>query len=456
MEQSYFLPNGLRRGSRYDSVFFGAYAGETATFDIRVRFDLKRRFNAARFQRAADAALFAYPEFAVRPVLCGGRILYAENRAPIKLVPDDGRRLCFGTEDTNGYLFVFLTGERHVTLSLFHGLTDARGMIAYVVSVMWKYAKECFPPIALLGVKSLEKHGIRMDRRFYERMDDTERFDPVAKFAGPGEAVDLIDVERLFRMPPERFDRADPTCRLLNLEVSNEAFLRKTKALGTSFAPLLAALTARAIAGLYEIGDRVISVVATADARRFFPTYSVGNMAYNCPLPVSKEDLALPLAELCAKIRGDMLKQTTRENAAAAFSSILATCAEIDAMGDVDAVSRALNAPGGLETLTTNGTLFLTYPGRVANNPISRLLLKGVTPGMLAVERAVVAYAHRETLVIQITQKSDDHALVNALRGALAAEGLASELRDMGRVTQNVFSYERIERAEPPAEGSVT
>ena len=448
MESLYYYPNGLRRGARYDSVFYGAYAGENATFDIRVRFDLKRPLNREKLQRAADAALACYPEFAVRPVLYEGRIAYAENHAPVKLAPDDGRRLYFGTEDMNGYLFVFLTGERHVTFSLFHGLTDARGMIAYVISVLWNYAKAVFPPIRIAGTGMFTKHGIRVDRRLFEQMDDTERYDPLVKFAGEGTPVDLIDTEKLFRMPPEVYDRGETSCRLINLEISNAAFLAKTKELNTSFAPLLAALTARAIGGLYDIGDRVISVVATADARRFFQTWSLGNMAYNVPLPVTKAELALPLGELCAKLKADMLAQTTKENAAATFRDILRQCDEIDAMGDVDAVNRALNEPGGLETLTTNGTIFMTYPGRVADNPIARVLLEGISPGMLAVERAVVAYAHREELVIQITQKSDDMTLVNAMRETLTQNGFAPRTRDLGRVTQNVFSHDRIRTVE--------
>ena len=270
-------------------------------------------------------------------------------------------------------------------------------------------------------------------------MDETERLDPLTAFAGEGEPVRLVDPEKIFRLPPETFNKEDLSCRLLNLEISNKAFLDMTKRLGTSFAPLLAALTARAIAGAYDIGDQTISVVITADPRRQFGTFSFGNMAYNVPLPVTARDLALPLGELCARLRSDMKLQLTKENAAANYKFILSQCDEIDAMGDIVSVNKALSAPGGIETLTTDGTVFLTYPGRVANNPISRALLKGVTPGMLAVERAVVVYAHRDSLVVQVTQKSDDMTLINALKDVLSAEGFDPRFPDMGRVTQNVM-----------------
>ena len=71
----FFLPNGLRRCARYDTIFYGAYAGVGSTFDMRVRFDFKQKINIEKLQKAADKGLRAYPEFAVRPVLHEGRIV---------------------------------------------------------------------------------------------------------------------------------------------------------------------------------------------------------------------------------------------------------------------------------------------------------------------------------------------------------------------------------------------
>ncbi len=440
---------GLRRGARYDSIFYGAFSGAGNTFDIRVRFDLKKPLQLDKFQAAANKALQCYPEFSVRPVIKDGRVFYEENLKQVKLAPDDGKTLCFGTDGedgTNGYLFVFLYGERHVTFSLFHGITDARGMIAYVISVLWNYVCSVAPLVRIAGTKMFTKHGIRISPAPYFEMDETERNDPLTAFAGPGEPINLIDNDKLFRMPPEQYAQEDLSCRLLNLEISNKAFEKKTKELGTSFGPLLTAITAQAIARAYDIGDKTISVVLTADPRRQFGTFSFGNMAYNVPLPVTAADLEQPLEALCSRLRSDMKKQLTKENAAANYSFILGQCDEIDAMGDIVAVNKALTAPGGIETLTTNGTIFLTYPGRVASNPISRTLLDGVSPGMLAVERAVVVYAHRDSLIVQVTQKSDDMTLVNALKDVLADMGFAPAFHDMGRVAQNVLELDRLKK----------
>ena len=444
----FFYPNGLRRAGRYDAVFYTCYAG-TNTFDIRCRFDLKHRLNRARLQKAADDALTAYPEFKVRPVICRGGIAYEENFKPVKIVEDENEMRFFGSDGekgTNGYLFLFLVGERHITFSMFHALTDARGMISYVITVLWNYAKYSFPFLRLVSPKMFEAYGIRLNKALFDAMDDVERYDPVAKFRGEGERIDPIDKEKLYRMPEEKFVKEEMTNRLVNMEISNSAFLQKTLELHTSFAPLLAALAGEAINNTWDIGDRVISIITTADSRRFFKTKTLGNMAYNVPLPLYKEDFDMPLENICAKLRADMKRQLTKEQARAVMNYTYELGDQVDAMGEVDKVSDYLCGPEGLKMQNENGTLFLTYPGRVDNNIISKLLLNGVTPGMLSMERAINVYAHRDSLVIQLSMKSDDMTLVNALRKTLIKHGFDPRVYDMGAVHQNKMDYAQIKR----------
>ncbi len=444
---SYFLPNGLRRCGRYDTIFYGAYAGAGATFDMRVRFDLKQKINLKKLQKAADKALRAYPEFAVRPVLHEGRVCYEPNGAPVRFAPDDGKRLYFGTEDTNGYLFVFLYGERHLAFSIFHSQTDAHGMISFLVTVLWNYLVSVFPPARLIGTGMFTKHGIRADDRLFYTMDDAERYDPLTVFARPGELVQPVDLDRLFRFPPEDAPKDSAACRLVNLEISNDAFLQKVKELGTTFAPLLSALTAEAVRGCFDVGDRDVVVITTADGRRVVHSDTLGNLAYNVYLPVTPATAALPLRQQCETLAGLLASQRTETHVRATFQDILRQCDEIDAMGEIDKVNAYLTSPEGLSNaLTGTGTVFLTYPGRIANNPISGLLLEGLSPGILAAERAVDVYAHRDSLIIQISQKGDDLSLVEAMRRTLEKHGFAVNMQDLGRMTQNVFDFAKIKR----------
>lgn len=442
---SYDLNNGLRRGARYDSIFFGCFSGGGSTFDIRVRLDLKSDLKPKEFQAAADAALKCYPEFAVRPVIHEGRICYEQNTKPVRLHPDDGQRLKFGTDGedgTNGYLFVFLYGKKHVTLSLFHGMTDAHGMIFYIITLMWMYMRSTHVLTRLFKPDLFTKHGVRIDPGDFYKMSDREKYDPLSEYAADIEPIRLIDPDRMFRLPKEDFSPDDLSCRLINLEISNKQFFNMTKELGTSFAPLLSVFAAEAIAGAYDVGDRTIAVNLTVDPRKQLGAASLGNMSYNLPLPITKADLDLPLKDLCARLRSDMHRQLTRENAQANFNFILGQCDQVDAMGDIISVNKALNAAEGVVQLSQTSTIFLTYPGRISANPISRAILEGVSPGMLAVERGIVVYAHKDSLIIQVTQKSDDMTLADSLFETLTRRGFAPKKTDMGRVTQNTLELE--------------
>ena len=73
-------------------------------------------------------------------------------------------------------------------------------------------------------------------------------------------------------------------------------------------------------------------------------------------------------------------------------------------------------------------------------------MLDGLSPGILAAERAIDVYAHRDALIIQFSQKSDDPSLIDAMRRTLEKHGFSVKTRDLGRVTQNVFDFDKIKR----------
>ena len=239
------------------------------------------------------------------------------------------------------------------------------------------------------------------------------------------------------------------TNRIVNLEISNSAFYEKTRELKTSFAPLLAAYAAEAINSAYDVGDKVISINTPVDSRKFFGhTNTLCNMAYDCMLPLKKEDLEMPLENICAKIKESQKKQMTKSHVNAMFKFIYDLSLQLDAMGDIDKSNEILSGPDGMKAQADNMTLFLTYPGRVDSNIISRLILNGVTPGCLSMERVINVYAHRDSLVIQVSMKSDDMTLVNALRKTLIRHGFDPKVYDMGVVAQNKLDFTRLKRIE--------
>ena len=447
---SFDLGNGLRKGGHYDAIFFGCYA-ETNTFDIRCRFDLRTKLNRARLQKAADAALRSYPEFAVRPVVYDGKICYEKNRNPVKLCEDDNKTRYFGADGpdgTNGYLFCFLCGDKHITFSLYHAMTDAYGMISYVIAVLWNYAKTTFPPIRFVRTGFFEPYGVRLNDLQFRMMDDMERYDAIAKFGAEGKLYDPYEGREFFPLPPEDHEKSDMSCRLVNLVISNADFLKKTIELRTSYGPLLAALAAESINDLYDIEDKAISVVLTGDSRRFFRSKTLCNMAYNTPIVLTKADMGMPMENICKKMRTQMLNQLKKAHVRETLKGIVKIGEDVFALGPIDGVAKYLAGPEGLKVQNEKTTIFLTYPGKIETNPISRLLIKSVTPGMLAMDRAINAYCHGDDLVIQYSLKGDDLTLPAAMKKTLDKYGFDPIMFDMGRVAQNMLSFDKIKKVE--------
>ena len=445
--EGYVLPNGLRRLGRYDLMLYTAYARRGSTFDLRVRLDLKEKLRRDVFQRAVSQALAAYPEFAVRPVLWNGGVWYEENRAPVMLGEDDGRIYYFGADGedgANGYLFLFLCGERHVTFSWFHGLTDARGGVSFISAVMLRYVKLLHPWFPVFK-KTLTQMGIRLTAAPAEAMSDPERWDPVSLYAADCAPDWQMPETELFRLPPEPGPAVSDDCHLLNLTLPNDAFYQRVKDMHTSFAPLLAAILDEALCRAYDVGDRTVAVSNSVDPRRLFHTRTLGNMAVTFPLPITAADRALPLAERCAKLSALMRAQITENNVRAAFAGFLKLADQMEAMGEIAAANRVLTDPAGDRELTPY-TVALTYPGRTKNNLISVMGIRRVTPGMVTQARGVVVYVYKNELTVQVSQKSDDLTLVNAICDVLREMGFRPAFSDMGRVTQNQLVFERLKR----------
>ena len=75
----------------------------------------------------------------------GVQLFYEVNEREVAFFPYDDTGRYFGTDEVNGYLFYILYEDNAFMLSLFHGLTDARGMIAYVVTTLWYYLISAVP-----------------------------------------------------------------------------------------------------------------------------------------------------------------------------------------------------------------------------------------------------------------------------------------------------------------------
>ena len=447
MKNEYYLENGLRRIGKYDKMIYYAYAGEGSTFDMRVRLDLKHNVDTGRLSDAVNESLKYFPELAVRPVIYNGDVWYEHNDLPAVTVVDDGREYYFGSDGengTNGYMFAVMCGKKHITFSWFHGLTDARGGTAFICTILFLYLKKKVPFVTL-GSTALKKVGMRLDTSVFDAMDDEERFDAAAKFADAGAEGSQENAPDFFRLPPEEYKSERNGCYFFNIDMDNRVLVDMTKEMGTSFAPLLASIVADAVRIAYDTGDSAVAVSNSIDPRRMFSTTSLSNMAVTYPLFVEKDDFDLPLKDRCRKLRSVMDSQISRQNISSSFAQFCSTSDSFLEMGGVIEANRRLTAEAGE---LTPYTIAMAYPGRIRSNPVSNLLIKKLTPGMVTQARGISIYAHKDVMTVQVCQKSPDPLLADAVEAAFRARGIKTSRGPLEFVTQNNRVYERIKNLD--------
>ena len=78
-------------------------------------------------------ALQVHTNFRVRPVVCQGKLMASiEDVKKPPLYREDGRKRRLGTDETEGLLIYVTYLEKVITLHVFHGLSDFRGICAFL------------------------------------------------------------------------------------------------------------------------------------------------------------------------------------------------------------------------------------------------------------------------------------------------------------------------------------
>ena len=89
-----------------DKLFFYNSSGEYMTANLREQVFFDKEPDWEMFREACEEVLASFEEFALRPVVKDNRIYMMENHEPFPLfLEGKDHDRCFGTEDTNGYLF---------------------------------------------------------------------------------------------------------------------------------------------------------------------------------------------------------------------------------------------------------------------------------------------------------------------------------------------------------------
>ncbi|MBQ6772768.1 MAG: hypothetical protein IJP48_01775 [Synergistaceae bacterium] len=431
------MNSNLRVPGASDKYFYYTASGSGATMDVRVNLYFKSKVDVDALRAGLEKALSLFPEFAYRPVIKEGKIFFESNNAPVKVIRHD-RIINLGSDETNGYLMAIIQDsedDKHVIISMYHGISDWRGLSSFLKTALYYYAKIELSP------EELAKAEIRTKEP--ENWDTPENLDPYNTFADKDIEPSFVpDFANYYPLPVEFYNPAETYSHHYRITLSLSEFLKASKSMHTSFMPLMISLMVKAVNNNYDIGSRNILTALPVDLRAVFKCSSIVNFSDAVFIPVSSQELAMNDEDFCAYIKNVINLQRKPENYAKSLYNKACAVREFE-KEDIISKSKELTSsvPGGV----TYGTSYLgimDMPGAV-NDLFENIFVDA--PFALSY---FIITTFRDILNVTSIQRFDDDKLARAMNSELIKAGFKTEFTDRGRISHNIVDLEKLRKVE--------
>ena len=255
--------------------YFYTIKSKAAVETIRVRLN-DMTVDPKILQKAVEKSVDRFYFFGLTPVLDeNGCVFFDKNTRPVEVYPDDGTFAYLGTADCNGYLFRVMYTDNTVGLSFFHAITDGRGSIAFLVSVLYHYLTLSGLDISSEGIicDVLPEDGSERDiltDQIPEKLDH--------EWAQmPGE---------VFVLPEENVLNKTPYTKKIDLCFPVKELLDKAKEYSATPLPLVSVLCGIAMDGVYDTQDKSIVSSVLVDMHDMQQSRALSNYCCNVFLPL--------------------------------------------------------------------------------------------------------------------------------------------------------------------------
>ncbi len=226
-------------------------------------------------QKAVDRNYY----FGLTPVLnAAGQVFFEKNKKPVEVYPDNDTYAVLGTEETNGYLFRVLYTKDSIGVSHFHALSDGRGAIAFLVSILYYY-------LTLTG-HTVSPQGVLCDKTPEEASERdilTDQIPEGLTYKGadiPGEVFVVPEGNALMKTPyTKKIDIAFPAKQLLS----------KAKEYDATPVPFVSVLAGRAIDRVYGVGEQTVTASVLVDMHEMNHSRALSNYCSNLYLPLTAD-----------------------------------------------------------------------------------------------------------------------------------------------------------------------
>ncbi|MCR4990877.1 MAG: hypothetical protein K6A38_08450 [Lachnospiraceae bacterium] len=287
------------------SMFFFYNSLPNKTAGIRLRVRLKEKIDPEALQNALERTVRRNPFFRLKPILDeNGNICCEQNSVPPGISPEDGTRVLLGTEDTDGYLFRVRYTEDTIILFASHVLTDGRGVISFLKSLLYNYFTDTGKVIGMDGsflTDDTEEDPEETKNIFEDLPDDIK---PLA----PKE-----ELKEVFSVPGERVLIETDQSRLFGIRFPKEQLKEEAKKRGTTPLPLLSVLFSDVLRKTYDTGDLTIRISSPVDMRRFLNEKAMTNYSISIETDIDANLNGFGMEDRINRVSEDIQKKISRD-----------------------------------------------------------------------------------------------------------------------------------------------
>ena len=285
-----------------DELFYWLRTGKQPTV-LEVGCTLAKRVVPRALKTALVDALRVHTNFRIRPVIVRGKFQAAvcEVKNP-PLFREDGRVRHLGTAESRGLMLYASYGEKNFTLHIFHGLSDFRGICAFMNTILKFY----FHKLGQSEIKLPEP----------DSRDAIPCFEDILEAGAPGDPIGMFDPKEhdIFTIPEENFGKKTTMQHICEIDVPLEPLLVLSRGNESSVVPTIEAFIGRAIRKTYEVGEKIITGYTPIDLRPIFHFENSGNSSSNFPIPYTEKMDRYDLNERSMYLRSILDIQSQPEN----------------------------------------------------------------------------------------------------------------------------------------------
>lgn len=416
--------------------FFYYTQHDTATFNIRFRYELAQEVNLDNLKQAVKEALEYYPEFSQRVILNDkNRLEACQNTDEVCFYQDNDKNYTLGSKDTNGYLMFFRYGPKLIEMSYYHGLSDTSGAQEFVRCILYFYFLKEGEIFSEEETEAVTK-SIRNSSKEFEEGDKDDLLAPYEKYANESSSFSWnYNDPRAFAIPANSYPLEYDYVNVAEFELSLSQFLKKTKEYGVSVVPLLTDIISGSMRRTYNVTDEPIVAMVPVSLRPYFESNTKINFSDGIQIPFEQEDEGLSHSERCIRMKEKMKSQMVKENFEAIITSKVKSVEGFENSGvpfkELAGQNVQKRAPAGAKRPISYA---LTYPGKIDLTEGLNRLVKDFRLRVYVRAYSVIAYTYNDALRIYLTSRTDDETYFDAVQNGFEEFGFDVSKRKVGYV----------------------